>query len=133
MPLPITLTMAAGAALMHIWLAIRCSVLRARHKISIGDGDHVLLRTRMRAHSNFSENMPLFLILLGLVELGGGTNLWLWGAAIVFILARLAHVFGMERPIPNVLRVGGMLVTMVVLFGLAVYAIDLSYRAPHLG
>ena len=36
--LPITLTIAAAAAVLHIWLAARVSQLRRGYKISIGDG-----------------------------------------------------------------------------------------------
>ena len=71
----------------------------------------------MRADANFSENVPLFLILLLLVELALGDSLWLWGAGILFILARLAHPFGMDRPGANALRVGGILVSWLVLLG----------------
>jgi uncharacterized membrane protein YecN with MAPEG domain len=58
----------------------------------------------MRAHANFAEYTPIFLILLAAVELAVGASLWLWGIAILFILSRLAHPFGMERPAPNFLR-----------------------------
>lgn len=129
MILPVTLTMAAAAVFIHIWLAIRCGRLRFRDKISIGHGDSDLLMTRMRAHSNFTENTPLFLILLGLVELSGSSPRLLWIAGVVFMLARVAHGIGMERPAPNALRGGGMLATMLVLITLAISAIVLSYQA----
>ena len=127
MHLPITLTIAAAAGLLHVWLAMRCSQVRIRAKISIGDGGNTLMETRMRSHANFAENMPIFLILLGLVEFAGGTQRWLWLAAIVFVLARIAHAFGMERPAPNPLRAGGMLLTLLLIVTLAVYAIILGY------
>ncbi len=65
MILPITLTMAAAAVFIHVWLAMRCSRIRMRDGVSVGDGGSPLLLTRMRAHANFTENTPLFLILLG--------------------------------------------------------------------
>ncbi len=128
MLLPITLTIAAAAALVNIWLAMRCSQVRSKLKISIGDGDNALLRTRMRAHANFNENTPLFVILLGLVELGGHSALWLWGVGILFILGRIAHPIGMERPGMVALRATGALLTLVLQLVLAVYAIVLSYQ-----
>src|SRR3712207_1417931 len=64
--LPITLTIAGAAALMNLWLGLRVSMLRRRHKVSIGDGGNDAVRTRMRAHANFAEYTPIFLILLGL-------------------------------------------------------------------
>ena len=127
MLLPITLTVAAGAAMVHIWHFVRCVRIRIARRISIGDGDNELLRTRMRSHANFAENTPIFLILLGLVELNVRSTLWLWVAGIAFILARVVHAFGMERPAPNPLRAGGMLTTIGLIAGLAIYAIVLSY------
>jgi uncharacterized membrane protein YecN with MAPEG domain len=125
--LPITLTIAGAAALLNIWLASRTGRLRVSHHISIGDGGNELLTTKMRAHSNYVEYTPFFLILLGLIELAKGSPLWLWIVAIVYILARIAHVFGMDRPAPNPLRMGGILVTMLTLLGLSLYAIALPY------
>jgi uncharacterized protein len=127
MTLPITLTIAAAAALINIWLGSRVSRLRLRHKVSIGDGGDERVACRMRAHSNFVEYTPFFLILLGLVELSQGSEQWLWWVSILFILARLAHPFGMERPAPNALRAGGMVVSWLVLIGLAGYALAIPY------
>jgi len=80
--LPIALTIAAAAAVLHIWLAGRVSQLRNRHKVSIGDGGNEALIRRMRAHANYGENMPIVLILLALIELAGGDARILWAAGI---------------------------------------------------
>ncbi len=95
--LPITLTMAGAAALLNFWLGLRISLLRRRHSVSIGHGGQDRIETRMRAHSNFVEYTPIFLILLGFVELARGSQPWLWLVAILFILSRIAHAFGMDR------------------------------------
>lgn len=130
MILPITLTIAAAAALVNIWLAMRVGRVRVSGKVSIGHGDNPLLECRMRAQANFVEYTPFFLILLGLVELASGSSTWLWLVAIAYVLARIAHAFGMERPAPNKLRAGGILVTMLALLGLAIYALTIPYLRP---
>jgi uncharacterized membrane protein YecN with MAPEG domain len=130
--LPITLTIAGAAAILHIWLSLRVSRLRRPLKIGVGDGGNEVLLRRMRAHGNFAENMPIFLVLLGFVELAVGRSLWLWAAGIVFVLARIAHAFGMDRPGGNVLRVAGISLTWLVLLGLGVTAIYLAYTSPSL-
>lgn len=128
--LPITLTIAGAAAILHVWLSLRVSGLRRRLSIGVGDaGNEVMLR-RMRAHGNFAENVPVFLVLLGFVELATGGHLWLWGAAILFVLARILHAFGMDRPGANWLRVGGISISWTVLLGLGGYAIVLAYQSP---
>ena len=130
--LPITLTVAGAAAILHVWLSLRVSRLRRPLKIGVGDGGNEVLLRRIRAHGNFAENMPLFLVLLGFVELAVGKSLWLWAAAIVFVLARIAHAFGMDRPGANVLRVAGIALSWLVLLGLGAFAIYLAYTSPSL-
>jgi len=129
MVLPITLTMAAALAFVHIWLAIRCSMVRIKQKVLVGDGGNPIMLARMRAHANFTENAPLFLILLGLNELADGSGRWLWWVGIVFIAARISHALGMDPNRPNVLRGGGMLLTIATLVVLAASAIRLAYEA----
>jgi hypothetical protein len=125
--LPITLTIAAAAVLINIWLGTRISRMRFHYKVSVGDGGIDRIANRMRAQANFIEYTPLFLILLAVVELSVGAKTWLWGVAILFILARLAHPFGMDRQAPNKLRVIGILVTWLVLTGLALFALLIPY------
>ena len=133
MTLPITLTIAAAAALISVWLGVRVSRLRRGLGVSIGDGGNPMVTTAMRAHANFSEYAPLFLILLGLVEMAIGSEAWLWAVAILFVLGRLAHPFGLARPGANVLRVAGIVATWVPLIGLAIYALILTYDMPRQG
>jgi len=129
MILPITLTIAGAAALLNIWLARRVGQMRLAHKISIGDGGNEALIARMRAQANFIEYTPFVLILIGLIELAEGSQLWLWIVGMVYILARIAHGFGMDRPRPDPLklRMIGTVATALILFGLAVFAIVLPY------
>ncbi|HEX8571700.1 MAG TPA: MAPEG family protein [Allosphingosinicella sp.] len=137
MILPITLTIAGAAALLNIWLARRVGQIRISDKISIGDGGNQSLTTRMRAQANFVEYTPFVLILLGLIELAVGSRTWLWVVAVVYIIGRIAHAFGMDRPHPDPLKLRtiGIIVTFLVLLGLALYAIALPYihRAPAAG
>ena len=71
MLLPTTLCLAAAAALVNIWLVLRIGRLRTQFKVSVGDGGHDLLARRMRAQLNFVENVPLVVILTGLIEFSG--------------------------------------------------------------
>jgi uncharacterized membrane protein YecN with MAPEG domain len=128
--LPITLTIAAAAAILNIWLGTRVSQLRMASKVSIGDGGVPALAARMRAHSNFTEYTPFFLILLGLIELAHGSATWLWLVAILFIVCRILHAFGMDRPAPNPLRMIGIAGTMLTLLALAAYALATPYLTP---
>lgn len=118
----VTLTIAAACAVINLWLALRVSGGRVRHRIMLGEGESGELRPAARAHANFTEYAPFVLILLLTIELAGGSPRWLWVAGAAFVLARIAHPLGMDRTAPNPLRAGGALVTWIVLALLAGWA-----------
>lgn len=131
MLLPITLTLAATCALLNFWLATRCVRLRLSEKALHGDGGSPLLARRMRAHGNFTEYTPIVIILFGLIELAVGSSIWLWAAALVYVLARIGHGIGMDREQPNWLRGGGAMMTWTIMIGLAIAAIVVAYSATR--
>lgn len=126
MLLPVALTTAGAAALLNLWLGIRVSQVRIAEKVLVGDGGNPRLIARMRAHLNFAEYAPIVLVLLALIELGGGNPQALWAASVVFLLGRVLHPFGMDGWRPG--RQLGILTTMLVMLGLAVYALYLAYQ-----
>jgi hypothetical protein len=130
MVLPVTLTLAGAAALLHIWLGMRVAQVRAQFKVSVGDGGNEAVLRRMRAHANYHENMPIVLILVGLLEVAGADNRILWGAVILFVLVRIAHGFGMDRPSPSRFRSIGAMGTAILQVALAAWALSYAYRAP---
>jgi uncharacterized membrane protein YecN with MAPEG domain len=122
--LPVSLTFAGAFALINLWLAFRVSGARMRTKVMVGDGDNPALRARMRAQANFVEYTPFVIILIALIEIVGQSKTWLWATGIVYVLARIAHAFGMDRQtMPNPLRAAGAMVTWLVLLALAIWAI----------
>jgi uncharacterized protein len=128
--LPVTLTFAGAAALITLWLAFRVIAIRRAGKVLHGDGANPLLLSRMRAQANFAEYAPFILILMGLIELAGGSKSWLWGIGAVFVLARLVHPFGMDAQKMNPLRTVGAGLTWAVLLVLGVWAIWIGSHPP---
>lgn len=123
--LPVALVTAGAAALLNFWLGLRVSRLRISEKILVGDGGNPRMIARMRAHLNFAEYAPLVLILIALIELARGTQLWLWVVAALFIVGRVLHAFGMDGWRQG--RMIGIAITMLVMLGLAGYAVFLGY------
>ena len=121
--LPVTLTAAAAAAIINIWLSIRIGQLRAKHKVSIGDDAGGPLTARMRAQLNFVENTAFVLILIAAIELSGRGNPWLAWVAGIYMLGRVAHGFGMDGGALAKGRTVGVLVTMLTQLGLAIVAV----------
>src|SRR6185503_18164727 len=97
--------------------------VRISDKVIHGDGGNELLARRMRAHLNFAENVPIVLILIGLIEMTGKGNPWLAWVGGAFMLARVAHAFGMDSGKPNPFRAGGVMATLATEIGLAVVAV----------
>jgi uncharacterized membrane protein YecN with MAPEG domain len=122
-----TLMFAVAFALINLWLAFRTGKVRLGANVSVGDGGNPLLAARMRAHANFLEYVPLALILIGLIEMRVGPSQIMFGLGIALVLARVAHAFGMERPVPNPFRAGGILVTFLVTIALIVWGALLLY------
>lgn len=124
MLLPVALTTTGAAAIINLWLGVRVSRMRISEKVSVGDGGNPRLVARMRAQLNFAEYTPIVLILIALIEFGAGSQLWLWGAAAVYLLGRLLHPIGMDGWMPG--RTIGITITMLVMLGLGAYAIFLA-------
>jgi uncharacterized membrane protein YecN with MAPEG domain len=131
MLLPITLTFAAACALLNMWLAIRCARFRVKDKILHGDAGNGLLAKRMRAHANFVEYTPIVLILFALVEMAAGASLGLWIGALVYVVARVIHAFGMDADKPTLWRAGGALLTWGVMLVMAGVALSIAYGATR--
>lgn len=123
MILQTTLSLAAAAAVINIWLSSRIVGLRLGGDVLHGDGGNPRLAQRMRAHANFIEYTPFVLILIAAIEMTGKGGTWLAVVGSLYMLARVAHGFGMDRQGSNVLRAGGFGVTMLTLIGLASVAV----------
>ncbi|MEM7666237.1 MAG: MAPEG family protein [Pseudomonadota bacterium] len=120
--LPVTLAAAAAAAIFNIWLMVRIGAVRSNSKVFVGDGGDEAVVRRMRAQANFVENTPFVLILVAVIELADKGGTWLPYVAGVFILARVAHAFGMDGGSFAKGRMVGTIVSMLTLIGLAVVA-----------
>ncbi|WP_341711943.1 MAPEG family protein [Erythrobacter sp.] len=120
--LPVTLTAAAAAAIINLWLAIRVGQMRVKQKVSIGDDGGGPLTARMRAQLNFVENTAFVLILVAAIELSSKGGEWLTWVVAVYMLARVAHGLGMDGGALAKGRSIGVIVTMLTQLGLAVTA-----------
>lgn len=123
MLLTTTLSLAAAAAVINFWLALRCGQVRAKEKISIGTGGSDLLERRMRAQLNFVENTPWVLLLIAGLELAGKGGAWLAPVGSLYMLGRVAHGLGMDGGSLAKGRSVGTIITMLSQLGLAVVAV----------
>lgn len=82
-------------ALLYLLLSYRIIVLRGQG-VSFGDGGNPVLLRRIRAHGNFSEYVPLILILIGILELSHLPNILLHVLGITLVIARLLHGYALS-------------------------------------
>ncbi len=125
MLLPVTSLLAAALALVLFRLSLKAIKARRGAQVAVGvTKDEGLLRA-VRAQGNFTEYMPLTLLLVGLCELNGVTPWWLAPLALAILAGRVMHahsllthetahadVRGMGR---FVWRVRGMTITLFAL------------------
>lgn len=115
----ITTFYAAPLALLIVWLSLRVIGLRRSRRVALGDGDDPDLRAAIRAQGNATEYVPLALILLLLLEIGGGHLLLVHAAGVALVAGRAVHARGLLTCSLR-LRVLGMQLTLFTLIGLAV-------------
>ena len=107
-------------SLFYIFLAMRVGYMRGSPvmKLFFKMGEEVSaekLGRNIRAHGNFSEYVPLYLLLLLVSELVGVASYhYMLGASLIFAYGRIAHAicFAFFEYNPF-LRISGMLTTYV--------------------
>ena len=96
MTLPITALYAGLLGLIYLGLSINISRQRQRNQVGIGHGEVPALERAIRVHGNFSEYVPLVLLLIGLAELNGGPAWGLHGLGVALLLGRVLHAVGLS-------------------------------------
>jgi hypothetical protein len=94
-PIPITAVFTGILAVMLAAISIRVTRLRARKKISLSDGGDKEMTAAIRVQGNFTEYVPMALLLMGLLESAGMKHwiVYLFGALLV--VARIAHAYAL--------------------------------------
>lgn len=118
MLLPVTALYAALLGLQGLVLATLVGIGRRKtpEKISLGDGGNRKLIEANRRHMNWVENVPLLIVYMAIIELNGGSKVWLNVLGIALFIARIIHPFGIDATSLNRRpRLVGARLTMLVL------------------
>jgi uncharacterized membrane protein YecN with MAPEG domain len=108
--LPVTSIVAALAAVALVTMSIAVSLRRMKVGVRIGFGEDPLLMRRIRAQGNFTEYVPLALLILALAEYQGASTALLWTVAGLLIAGRCLHFAGIMTGSTS-LRAPGMIGT----------------------
>lgn len=97
MSLTVTTVCTVIFALIAIPLSFQVTLRRiAIGNVSVGDGEDALLKIRRETFRNFTEYVPLGLILLAVYEYTFGSVTSTMVLAGMFLFSRLFHVFGFQ-------------------------------------
>jgi uncharacterized membrane protein YecN with MAPEG domain len=127
--LPLTSTFASLFTLFYLFLSFRIGYLRGSPVMKLifkmnKEIPESKLDRNVRAHGNFSEYVPIFLVLLMILEISGNASFYyLLLICLIFAYGRIAHAicFAFYEFNP-LLRVSGMLCTYL---GLGVFSVYL--------
>ena len=125
---PITGIYAALQALLAIVLTFPVGQLRGKTNVSLGTGGNPALEVAIRRHANWTEHVPIALILMALLELNGASAGLLHGLGLTLLLARILHPLGLKAdtmrvPMRGIGAIGTLLVTLVAAVALLVKAL----------
>lgn len=113
----LTITTYTALAMGIIYLGQTFSVIAQRRaqRIVHGDAGNKTMMKRIRGHANTAEQAPIFLILLGLIELqtaAFGTALA--AIAALFVIGRMMHgYYFLDTGAHHYFRMFGMLATLI--------------------
>ena len=116
MPIVVTPIYAGLLALLYVFLSFRVIRMRRGARINLGDGGDAEMQRRMRVHGNFSEYVPLGLILMFLAEWLDQSVWLLHLMGVLLLIGRSAHAYGVSHA-PQIVpvRVAGMVCTIAAI------------------
>ncbi|OAO00043.1 MAPEG family protein [Parasphingorhabdus sp.] len=126
MTVPVTAMTAAILTLLFIFLSFQVVKQRVRTETSFGAGNDEHMDMVRGCQSNLIEYTPITLIMLALLELSSAHHLSLMVLAVIFMIARFLHPFGMHQHQAGKglrLRQIAMLMTWLVMAALALWTI----------
>lgn len=107
---------ASFLALIYVALSFNVIRFRLKMRIPFGDGKDILLKRAIRVHGNFSEYVPIALLMIYFVELKTDNLVLIHSLCSAFILARISHIYGVSQLKENMIfRVFGLFITGTVI------------------
>ena len=113
---------AAIMGLLLVWLDGQVGRLRGQKQVSLYAGGDKELATAIRKQGNFTEHVPLVLVLMALVELNGAPAWLLNSTGVALVVGRILHPLGLDYDkMANPMRAIGVLLTLLVILALSGY------------
>ena len=97
MVLPITAFYASLLGICYLYLSFLVIGVRRKNQISLGDGGNEDLKRLSRAHGNFSEYVPITLIMVACFEANTGQGWAVHALACALLFGRIFHAYGLRH------------------------------------
>ena len=118
----ITALLSIVLSLYMLKLIIDIVKIRRSERVELETGESDALTRAVRAHGNLVETAPMFVIMLGLLEMGGGHPIAVVILAAIFIVSRLMHPIGLSGKKGTFkYRTRGMILTLTAYILTAAY------------
>jgi len=118
-----------AAALMTLQIVLMGLVIgrRGNNNVLIGTGGVDAVERAVRAHGNLIENAPMLLVCLALIELIGGSDIWVLALGSAFLIGRLMHAIGLSISLGvtvwRFIGTVGSMITMLIAAGYLAYLV----------
>ncbi|NDV91972.1 glutathione S-transferase [Alteromonas sp. 345S023] len=121
MVLPITAFYVSLLGICYLYLSFLVIGIRRAKQISLGDGGDEDLKRLTRAHGNFSEYVPITLIMIACFEANAGQAWGVHALAAALLFGRVLHAYGLRQHTgASWQRIVGMLLTFAAMLIAAV-------------
>lgn len=134
---PISFLYAGLLGLLLVALSVRVVLARRRFKVRLGPGSEDAMQQAVRVHGNFTEYVPIAVLLLVFSEITGLPSTAVHGAGVLLLVSRVVHAWGLSQS-PGVTfgRFYGTAGTWITIAGLSlwlIYATTAASRFPGPG
>lgn len=84
-------------ALFYVGLSANVIKTRKQTWQVLGYADNFVLERKVRAHANFAEYAPIFLIIIGYTEYNGLPHIWVHILNCMFLAGRVLHAYSLLK------------------------------------
>ncbi len=122
MALQVTALWAGLLGILMLALAVIVVVGRNKSSVLLGEGGDKGLEVKIRVFGNFTEYVPMAIILMAIAEISGAApalSLNILGAML--LVGRILHAIGLNAVKPGIGRILGALATWIVILSLSAY------------
>ncbi|MFO6419015.1 MAPEG family protein [Hylemonella sp. W303a] len=128
MTIPTTIFFIGVFALIQVPLTVMVGYRRVQTNIQFLDGGDQTLLRRMRAHANYTENVPIVLLAMAAAELGHAPHWLLWAGGISLLVGRIMHAAILVLKGWGLPRALGMILTFLPMLAFGGWCVAQAFR-----